>query len=184
MPPPPPFGRSPSPALRAVADRQNRSRGAIAPELCLSPRTKNRLAPCNKREAKRRQAHCPTNRRLRGSASLSGRARLSALHRGTRHRLLPRWLSPRTGFSQRLELAGVLPAYILAVVKHAPCGPVLLPVDRCPRAARERVAFIRARAPHSLAHSESALAKGALGKRDGERVTEMGTLVKVECHRI
>jgi hypothetical protein len=29
-----------------------------------------------------------------------GRARLPALHRGTRHRLSPRWLSPRTGFPQ------------------------------------------------------------------------------------
>jgi len=29
-----------------------------------------------------------------------GRARLPALHRGTHHRLLPRWLSPRTGFPQ------------------------------------------------------------------------------------
>jgi hypothetical protein len=28
------------------------------------------------------------------------RARLPALHRGTHHRLLPRWLSPRTGFPQ------------------------------------------------------------------------------------
>jgi hypothetical protein len=28
------------------------------------------------------------------------RARLPALHRGTRHRLSPRWLSPRTGFPQ------------------------------------------------------------------------------------
>jgi hypothetical protein len=30
----------------------------------------------------------------------SGRARLPAPHRGTRHRLSPRWLSPRTGFPQ------------------------------------------------------------------------------------
>ena len=29
-----------------------------------------------------------------------GRARLPALHRGTRQRLSPRWLSPRTGFPQ------------------------------------------------------------------------------------
>jgi hypothetical protein len=29
-----------------------------------------------------------------------GRARLPALHRGTHHRLSPRWLSPRTGFPQ------------------------------------------------------------------------------------
>ena len=49
-------------------------------------------------------------------------------------------------------------------VKHAPCGPVLLPVDRCPRAARERIAFTSARGHRvPLPSSESALAKGALG---------------------
>jgi hypothetical protein len=57
---------------------------------------------------------------------------------------------PQNRVSRHLELAGVLPAYILASVKRAPRGPVLLPVDRYPRAARERIAFIRARGPHSL----------------------------------
>ena len=57
---------------------------------------------------------------------------------------------PQNRVSRHLELAGVLPAYILASVKRAPRRPVFVPVDRCPRAARERIAFIRARAPHSL----------------------------------
>jgi hypothetical protein len=39
-----------------------------------------------------------------------------------------------------------------AAVKHAPCGPVLVPVDRGPEAARERIGKekqkIRARGPH------------------------------------
>jgi hypothetical protein len=100
-------------SARRQTNSTNPPRDASAPELCLSPRTKNRLAPGQqKREAKRRKAHCPTNRRLRGGASLSppspacggglgrGCARLSALHRGTHHRLLPRWFSPRTGFPE------------------------------------------------------------------------------------
>ena len=85
---------------------------------------------------------------------------------------------PQNRVSRHLELAGVLPAYILASVKRAPRRPVLVPVDRCPRAARERIAFIRARAPHSLRLTESALAKGALGERDCRYVTTMGTVVK------
>jgi hypothetical protein len=46
---------------------------------------------------------------------------------------------PQNRVSRHLELAGVLPAYILASVKRAPRRPVLLPVDRCPRAARVRI---------------------------------------------
>ena len=43
-----------------------------------------------------------------------------------------------------------------AAVKHAPCGPVFVPVDRGPEAARERIGKkIRARAPH-LAFAVSA----------------------------
>jgi hypothetical protein len=64
-----------------------------------------------KREAKRRKAHANHIRAaatdVATQAALSaaarhcrGRARLPALHRGTRHRLSPRWLSPRTGFPQ------------------------------------------------------------------------------------
>jgi hypothetical protein len=89
------------------------SRRASTPELCHhhDAISKNRLAPGNKREAKRRKAHANHVRAHRQTSpsadALSaaarhcrGRARLPALHRGTRHRLLPRWLSPRTGFPQ------------------------------------------------------------------------------------
>ena len=52
---------------------------------------------------------------------------------GTRHRLLPRWLSSRTGF----PAAAAQQVFCLlrsndAAVKHAPCRPVLVPVDRGP----------------------------------------------------
>ena len=72
---------------------------------------------------------------------------------GTRHRLLPRWLSSRTGFPAAAA-DGCFTRFAnqrkkIAAVKHAPCGPVFVPVDRGPEAARERIGKnIRARAPH------------------------------------
>jgi hypothetical protein len=92
-------------------DKESRSRDARAPELCLPPRTEKDSPPATKREAKRRKAHANhvrAHRRTSPPADASsaaarhyrGCARLPALHRGTRHRLLPRWLSPRTGFPQ------------------------------------------------------------------------------------
>jgi hypothetical protein len=96
-PPPPSFAWSPLPRTSCGGGKENRSRGASS-RPSLANHDEKRLAPRQTREAKRRKAHCPTNRRLRGGASMTGRARLSALHRGTHHRLLPRWLSPRTGF--------------------------------------------------------------------------------------
>jgi hypothetical protein len=65
---------------------------------------------------------------------------------GTRHRLSPRWLSPRTGFPEDGSRRCFARLALLPSVKHAPCGPVLLPVDRGPRAARERIGN-SARAP-------------------------------------
>jgi hypothetical protein len=61
---------------------------------------------------------------------------------GTRHRLLPRWLSSRTGFPAA-SANGCFARFAQqkeqnAAVKHAPCGPVFVPVDRGPKAARER----------------------------------------------
>jgi hypothetical protein len=120
-------------------------------------RTRSRT---RKREAERRKAHCPTNvRAKRGCAPLSlpssaacrrgsgrGTPPFGAHACGTRHRLLPRWLSPGTGFPAALA-GGDLPASPNdAAVKHAPCGPILLPVDRGSRAARVRLAS-RPRAP-------------------------------------
>jgi hypothetical protein len=97
----------------------------------------------------------------RGCALLpKRRARLSAL---TLAALAtgyhPDGSAPEPGFL-KARRQGVLP--VRRMGKHAPCGPVFLPVDRGPRAARERIAFIRARAPLPAPSYESALAKGAL----------------------
>ena len=110
-----------------------------------------------KREAERRKAHCPTNVRaadkctqsaqlicLCGRASLFEAARrlsaltLAALATGC----YPDGSAPEPGFPRlRRKVSGArrvlrrLPAApknqrIKTAVKHAPCGPVLVPVDR------------------------------------------------------
>jgi hypothetical protein len=66
----------------------------------LYPPPRFRKIPPHKREAKRRKAHDSHCRAERGCAPLRGRARLPAPHRGTHHRLSPRWLCSRTGFPQ------------------------------------------------------------------------------------
>ena len=66
--------------------------------------------------------------------------------RGTCQRLLSRWLSPGPGFPRR-RVTGVLPLR-QPPVKHAPCGPVLVPVDLGPRPPGHGLQ-IRARVPHS-----------------------------------
>jgi len=73
---------------------------------------------------------------------------------GTHHRLLPRWLSSRTGFPAAFgaNCSGLTTPFALlcpsrrrtkerkrTAVKHAPCGPVLMPVDRGSEAARVRI---------------------------------------------
>jgi hypothetical protein len=65
--------------------------------------------------------------------------RLSALTLAALATGSTRWLSPRTGFPA--AAAGRCFARFAkdAAVKHAPCGPVLMPVDRGPRAARVRI---------------------------------------------
>src|ERR1700685_3129776 len=91
--------------------------------------------------------------RLRAAFLFCGTQPFGAHARGTRHRLLPRWLSSRTGFPAAAA-NGCFSRFAnqrkkIAAVKHAPCGPVLVPVDRGPEAARERIGKkIRARAPH------------------------------------
>ena len=106
-----------------------------------------RFAPSNKREAKRRKAqsnHWPrsTDKRCRrsmpgrGCAPNGARPPSGASPRHSPGRTHPALAQPQNRVSRHLELAGVLPAYILASVKRAPRRPVLVPVDRCPRAAR------------------------------------------------
>src|ERR1700683_2365666 len=73
--------------------------------------------------------------RLRAAFLFCGTQPFGAHARGTRHRLLPRWLSSRTGFPAAAA-DGCFTRFANptekkhAAVKHAPCGPVLVPVDR------------------------------------------------------
>jgi hypothetical protein len=99
--------------------------------------------------AQHQQALPPIDARARLRAITEARPPSGASPRHSPPALTP-MAQPQNRVSRHLELAGVLPAHILASVKRAPRRPVVLPVDRCPRAARERIAFIRARAPHSL----------------------------------
>ena len=125
--------------------KQSALAAQVASELC-SPPTKRKKA--KKQKEGRRSAERRIVRQLplaRQRDLLVRRARLPALRHGTRHRLSPRWLSPRPGFPQRRGGTVFCPhAAKLSCVKHAPCRPVLLPADRCPRAARERFARPRA----------------------------------------
>ena len=66
----------------------------------------------------------------------------------------------------------------MSSVKHAPCGPVFLPVDRGPGAARERMAYPRAGTAPRVRLSGLPFRKGALTERGDGNVTEMGTYVK------
>jgi len=82
------------------------------------------------------------NSSVRGCAQLYLRARLSALSfAALATGYYPDGSAPEPGFPRR-RLTGVLPASPKerksAAVKHAPCGPVFLPVDRGPEAARVR----------------------------------------------
>jgi hypothetical protein len=116
--------------------------------------------PAPKREAERRKAHCPTNvRAKRGSAPLSlpssaacrrGTGRGHAAFRRSSLRHSPPASTPMAQPRNRVSRGRgwrVLPASPNeAAVKHAPCRPVLVPVDRGSRAARVRLAS-RPRAP-------------------------------------
>jgi hypothetical protein len=86
--------------------------------------------------------------------SASGRARLPALHCGTRQAgRNQHWLNSRTGFPATSQGKVFCPPRRSAAVKRAPRGPILLPVDRGPRAARGRGYESRARAPLPLHQS-------------------------------
>jgi hypothetical protein len=88
------------------------SRDAIAPEACLAPRTKNRFAPGTKEGGE-----APT-----GALSYQSPLARRRIHRWTRPPIgasprhsppaLTPMAQPQNRVSQRLELAGVLPAYI------------------------------------------------------------------------
>ena len=158
VPPPPHFVRG--------RIKRNRSRDALTrPSFANHDDAKNRFASGNqrgKRSAERRMpsmsASAQTSVRelaplIRSAAARpqllppplagegQGRARppFGAHACGTRHRLSPRWLSPRTGFPEDGLRECFARSARLSSVKHAPRRPVFVPVDRGPRAARERI---------------------------------------------
>jgi hypothetical protein len=100
------------------------------------------------------------------------RARLSALTLAALATGSTRWLSSRTGFPAAFAQQVFCPFRLTkaAAVKHAPCRPVFVPVDRGPEAARERIGKetkIRARGPHLAPLLRHAVRNGALSERDG-----------------
>jgi hypothetical protein len=109
---------------------------------------------------------------------MTGRARLSALHRGTRHRLLPRWLSPRTGFPDVSNSRVFCPLASSRRLSTLRADPVLLPADRGPRAARVRIGNSARGHRTSLRFFRHAFRKGALDERDFRYVTVSRTNVK------
>ena len=180
---------SPSPAARGrIKDSVLAARSR--PSFC-SPLRQGRLLPLlrGKRSAERRMpimsalrkqvyAVCATHL-LRGCAPLSGaRPPFGAHACGTCHRLSPRWLSPRTGFPQGTAFGSFARLPQTPCVKHAPCGPVLLPADRGPGAARERIAFIRARGPPLLRLPKVPSRKAPSSKQVTADVTMSATRVK------
>jgi hypothetical protein len=147
-----PVGMVPLPARGRIKDSVLAARSR--PSFCSlqpSERSFASLDQGGKRSAERRMpimsalrkqvyAVCATHL-LRGCAPLSGaRPPFGAHACGTRHRLSPRWLSSRTGFPQGTAFGSFARLPQTPCVKHAPCGPVLLPADRGPGAARERSA--------------------------------------------
>ncbi len=135
----------------AMTNMRNRSRHA-----CFSVREKWRpvfgpgSCALKKREAERREAHCPVNVRAKRGARLPlwemrrlSALTLAALATGYH----PDGSAPEPGFPRRW-LTGVLPASLDdAAVKHAPCRPVLMPVDRGPESRPSAMLRHRPRGP-------------------------------------
>jgi hypothetical protein len=99
------------------------------------------------RGASPRQQMLPPVRASGVAARPAGRARLSALHRGSRQAVTPDSASGRVSWNRRVRTGGPSPA----PVQRAPRGPVIMPDERGPKAARERFARPRAGtapAPH------------------------------------
>jgi hypothetical protein len=100
------------------------------------------VQPMSAQSARRRAAPSSFPPPLWGRVREGGRCAHAFRRSRSRHSppVPPDGSAPEPGFPRRL-LTGVLPASRknAAAVKHAPCGPVFVPVDRGPRAARERI---------------------------------------------
>jgi hypothetical protein len=148
MPPPPPFGRSPSPALRAGADKQDRSRGAsLRPSFARHHDAEEASCKQRNKEGRRsaeRRIVSPIAARAAARPHREARPPSGAPPRHSPPAITP-MAQPETRVSARRGGAVFCRhAAKLPCVKYAPYRPVLLPVDRYPRAARERFARPRA----------------------------------------
>src|SRR6204780_3821910 len=84
------------------------------------------------------------------AARSSERARLSALHRGARQAVTPDSAPARVSWNRRVQTGGPSPV----PVQRAPRGPVIVPDERGPEAARVRSVSFRPRGPLSLRNQE------------------------------
>ena len=99
MPPPPRFAWSPSPALRAGADKGDSfSRRFSRPSPADHHDAKEDTAPPKRERSAERRMSAIAAPSAAARFSYEARPPFGAHACGTRHRLLPRWLSPRTGF--------------------------------------------------------------------------------------
>jgi hypothetical protein len=113
------------------------------------------------RGATPRDQMLPPARASGAAARPAGRARLSALHRGSRQAVTPDSAPGRVSWNRRVQTGGPSPA----PVQRAPRGPVVMPDERGPKAARERFARPRAGtapAPHLRSHPECVPSLGGL----------------------
>src|SRR6202046_5556253 len=99
MPPPPRFAWSPAPALRAGADKGDSfSRRFSRPSPADHHDAKEDTAPPKRERSAERRMSAIAAPSAAARFSYEARPPFGAHACGTRHRLLPRWLSPRTGF--------------------------------------------------------------------------------------
>ena len=91
-------------------------------------------------------SHCASGE----AARPAGRARLSALHRGSRQAVTPDSTPGRVSWNRRVQTGGPSPA----PVQRAPRGPVIVPDERGPEAARVRSVSFRPRGPLPLRNQE------------------------------
>ncbi len=182
-PPPPRFARSPSPrsvSLRGGGQTKSFSRRCHTPELCERPShepsssrirfrqikrersAERRIQPMS---AQRRRActigasHLP-----RGSALLSGRARLPALHCGLATGCCPDGSAPDPCFLG-LGFGGCFARLAPVPVQRAPRGPVIVPDDGAPEPPGNGLQ-IRPQAPLPLRLSGLPSGKAPSNERD------------------
>jgi len=149
-------GEGAASGITEVTDTRSRSRDAPAPEVC---RPKPRILSPQRNEGRRsaemaqlsrgaspRDQMLPPARASGAAARWTQRARLSALHRGSRQAVTPDAAPGRVSWNRRVQTGGPSPA----PVQRAPRGPVIVPDERGPEAARERTVSVRARAPRPL----------------------------------